>query len=40
MKVRTSLKALKQKPGSSVVRRDGRVLVINKQNPQWKARQG
>ena len=40
MKVRASLKALKSKPGSSVVRRHGRVLVINRQNPQWKARQG
>ena len=40
MKVRASLKALKAKPGSSVVRPDGRILVINKQNPQWKARQG
>ena len=37
MKVRASLKALKQKPGSSVVRRHGRVLVINKKNPQWKS---
>ncbi|MHC1560078.1 type B 50S ribosomal protein L36 [Actinomycetospora sp. C-140] len=39
MKVRASLKALKQKPGSRVVRRHGKVLVINKQNPRWKARQ-
>ena len=39
MKVRASLKALKQKPGASVVRRHGKVLVIN-QNPRWKARQG
>lgn len=40
MKVRASLKALKQKPGSRVVRRHGKVLVINKQHPKWKARQG
>jgi large subunit ribosomal protein L36 len=40
VKVRASLKALKQKPGSSVVRRHGKVLVINKQHPKWKARQG
>ena len=40
MKVRASLKALKSKPGSSVVRRHGQILVINKLNPRWKARQG
>jgi large subunit ribosomal protein L36 len=40
MKIRASLKALKQKPGSRVVRRHGQVLVINKKNPGWKARQG
>lgn len=40
MQVRNSLKALKQLPGSQVVRRRGRVYVINKQNPRWKARQG
>ena len=40
MKVRASLRALKQKPGSKVVRRHGRTLVINKRNPKWKARQG
>ncbi|GLZ47918.1 50S ribosomal protein L36 [Actinomycetospora sp. NBRC 106375] len=39
MKVRASLKALEQKPGSRVVRRHGKVLVINKRNPRWKARQ-
>ncbi len=39
MKIRASLKALEEKPGSSVVRRHGRVLVINKRNPRWKARQ-
>lgn len=40
MKVRTSLRALKRKPGSVVVRRHGRVLVVNRANPQWKSRQG
>jgi len=40
VKVRNSLKALKQVPGSQVVRRRGRVYVINKRDPRWKARQG
>jgi large subunit ribosomal protein L36 len=40
MKVRASLASLKKKPGSIVVRRRGRVFVINKQNPRWKGRQG
>ncbi len=40
MKVRNSLKALKQKSGSVVVRRGRRVLVVNKRNPRWNARQG
>jgi large subunit ribosomal protein L36 len=40
MKVRNSLKALKLIPGSQVVRRRGRVFVINKKNPRAKARQG
>ncbi len=40
MKVRASLKSLKNKPGSQVVRRRGRVYVINRKNPRWKARQG
>ena len=40
MKVRNSLKALKQLSGSQVVRRRGRVFVINKLNPRIKARQG
>lgn len=34
MKVRSSLKALKQKEGSIVVRRHGKVYVINKRNPK------
>lgn len=40
MKVRNSLKALKKLPGSQIVRRRGRVFVINKLNPRLKARQG
>jgi large subunit ribosomal protein L36 len=40
MKVRSSLKSLKQKKGSTIVRRNGRTYVINKSNPRWKARQG
>jgi large subunit ribosomal protein L36 len=40
MKVRHSLKSLKNKPGSQVVRRRGRVYVINKLHPRFKARQG
>jgi large subunit ribosomal protein L36 len=40
VKVRNSLKALKTKPGAQVVRRRGRVFVINKKEPRFKARQG
>lgn len=40
MKVRASLRSLKNKPGSIVVRRRGKTYVINKKNPRWKARQG
>lgn len=40
MKVRNSLRALKRVPGAQVVRRRGRVFVINKKNPRMKARQG
>lgn len=40
MKVRSSLKSLKNKPGSIVVRRRGRIFVANKTNPCWKGRQG
>ena len=39
MKVRNSLKSLKSKPGAQVVRRHGVVLVINKKEPRFKARQ-
>ena len=40
MKVRNSLRALKQRPGSLVVRRRGRTYVISKKDPRQKARQG
>lgn len=40
MKVRSSVRSLKAKAGSVVVRRKGRVHVINKHNPRWNARQG
>ncbi|MGO3181092.1 MAG: type B 50S ribosomal protein L36 [Brevibacterium linens] len=40
MKVRRSLRSLKCQPGSQVVRRRGRVYVINKKKPRFKARQG
>ncbi|MGO2861589.1 MAG: type B 50S ribosomal protein L36 [Brevibacterium sp.] len=39
MKVRRSLRSLKKMPGSQVVRRRGRIYVINKKNPRFKARQ-
>ncbi|BDI23230.1 hypothetical protein L3i23_20060 [Herbiconiux sp. L3-i23] len=40
MKVRNSISSLKKIPGSQVVRRRGRVFVINKRNPRITARQG
>jgi large subunit ribosomal protein L36 len=40
MKVRSSLRSLKLRPGSKVVRRRDKTYVINKQNPRFKARQG
>ncbi|ONI74317.1 50S ribosomal protein L36 [Kribbella sp. ALI-6-A] len=40
MKVRRSLRALKSRPGAQVVRRRGRVFVINRRDPRFKARQG
>ncbi|GAB2757961.1 type B 50S ribosomal protein L36 [Salinifilum aidingensis] len=40
MKVRSSLRSLKSKPGAQVVRRHGKVFVINKSDPRYKARQG
>ncbi|WP_188894340.1 type B 50S ribosomal protein L36 [Microlunatus endophyticus] len=40
MKVRNSLRTLKNRPGAQVVRRRGRMFVINKRDPRLKARQG
>ena len=41
MKVRNSLKSLKARDKDCrLVRRKGRVYVINKKNPRFKARQG
>lgn len=41
MKVRSSLKSLKSRhKDCRIVRRKGRVFVINKTNPRYKARQG
>lgn len=41
MKIRNSLKSAKiRDKNCRVVRRRGRVYVINKQNPRMKARQG
>lgn len=40
MQVRNSLRDLKNKPGSQIVRRRGKTYVINKKNPRFKARQG
>ena len=41
MKIKNSLKALKARHRENrLVRRKGRVYIINKQNPRFKARQG
>jgi large subunit ribosomal protein L36 len=40
MKRRTSIRSLKNRPGSVVIRRHGKVFVINRANPRWKTRQG
>lgn len=41
MKIKNSLKSLKTRHRENrLVRRKGRVYVINKQNPRFKARQG
>ncbi|MGB0748935.1 MAG: type B 50S ribosomal protein L36 [Magnetospiraceae bacterium] len=41
MKIRNSLKSAKiREKGCRVVRRRGRVYVINKKNPRFKVRQG
>ncbi len=41
MKIKNSLKALKSRHRANrMVRRKGRIYIINKQNPRFKARQG
>jgi large subunit ribosomal protein L36 len=41
MKVRNSLKSLRARHrNNKIVRRKGRVYIINKTNPRFKARQG
>ena len=40
MKVRSSIRSMKNKAGSQVVRRHGKLLVINRKNPRFNARQG
>ncbi|GIF50852.1 hypothetical protein Afe04nite_53910 [Asanoa ferruginea] len=40
MKVRTSLRSLRRKPGAKVVRRRNRIMVLNRKNPRWSGRQG
>ncbi|MCF2860589.1 type B 50S ribosomal protein L36 [Pseudoalteromonas sp. Cnat2-41] len=40
MKVLSSLKSAKSRPGAQVVKRRGRVFVICKSNPRFKAVQG
>lgn len=39
MKVRASIRSLKNQPGAQVVKRKGRIYVINKDNPRMKSRQ-
>ncbi|MFI5611418.1 type B 50S ribosomal protein L36 [Amycolatopsis sp. FDAARGOS 1241] len=40
MKVRASVRSLARQPGAQVVRRHGKIFVINRNNPRIKARQG
>jgi large subunit ribosomal protein L36 len=40
MKKRNSLRSLAVKDGAILVRRRGRLFVINKKYPRWTARQG
>ena len=40
VEVRSSLRSLTLEEGSVVVRRHGKLFVINKKNPRWRARQG
>lgn len=39
MKVRASLGSLAKKPGAQIVRRRGKIFVINKKEPRFKGRQ-
>lgn len=39
VKVRASLRSIKNQKGAQVVKRKGRIYVINKTNPRMKARQ-
>jgi large subunit ribosomal protein L36 len=39
MKVRASIRSLKNQPGAQIIRRRGKVFVINKRNPRMKGRQ-
>ena len=41
MKVRNSLRSLKERhKDCQIVRRKGRIYIVNKTNPRFKARQG
>jgi large subunit ribosomal protein L36 len=40
MKVRSSVRSLKNRPGSVVIKRRGKIFVINRLTPRFKARQG
>lgn len=41
MKIRNSLKSIKNRDKDCIlIRRKGKVLVINKKNPRYKVRQG
>ncbi|TPW73485.1 ribosomal protein bL36 [Schumannella sp. 10F1B-5-1] len=40
MKVRASIRSLARQPGAQVVKRRGKMFVINKKNPRMKGRQG
>ncbi|WP_033294381.1 50S ribosomal protein L36 [Amycolatopsis jejuensis] len=40
MKVRASVRSLARQPGAQVIRRHGKVFVINHNQPRGKARQG
>ncbi|WP_332065818.1 MULTISPECIES: type B 50S ribosomal protein L36 [unclassified Bartonella] len=41
MKIKNSLKALKERHRNNrLVRRKGRVYILNKSNPRFRARQG